>query len=230
MKMGVKFLAALVVLTSASSFATAADPNPLQEFCVATNDTKDAVFVNGQLCKDPKLAGPDDFYASGIHTPSNTSNRLGSKVVMFDVETIPGLNTLGVSVARIDLAPDGVNPPHSHPRTSELLVVLEGTIYAGFITSTHEISRLFWKELNKGDVFAFPMGLIHFQHNSGNTSAVALACYGSQRGGVVKVPNTIFGASPPIEVDVLTKAFQLDEKVVKHLQELSWLNSPTPPS
>jgi hypothetical protein len=32
-----------------------------------------------------------------------------------DVEAFPGLNTLGVSSNRVDLAPGGVNPLHSHP-------------------------------------------------------------------------------------------------------------------
>ncbi|WZZ19648.1 hypothetical protein YC2023_112737 [Brassica napus] len=35
------------------------------------------------------------------------------------MEKIPGLNTLSVSLARIDYAPGGLNPPHTHPRTTE---------------------------------------------------------------------------------------------------------------
>ena len=40
---GVKvFLAAFAILAFASSLASASDPDPLQDFCVAINDTKDA--------------------------------------------------------------------------------------------------------------------------------------------------------------------------------------------
>jgi hypothetical protein len=38
---GVHFLVAFVFLALAASFAFASDPSPLQDFCVAINDTKD---------------------------------------------------------------------------------------------------------------------------------------------------------------------------------------------
>ncbi|XP_057962385.1 germin-like protein subfamily 1 member 11 [Malania oleifera] len=227
MKMGVQFLAALTVLALTSSIASAADPNPLQDFCVAANGTKNVVFVNGKACKDPKLAVPDDFSTSGIQLPRNTSNRLGTNATMFGVNAIPGLNTLGISVARIDFDVGGVNSPHFHPRASEILVVIEGTLYAGFVTSDPD-NRLFSKVLNEGDAFVFPMGLIHFQLNLGNTSALAMSSFGSQSAGRTTVANTIFGSNPAINVDVLTKAFQLDEDEIERLQELSWRNDPIP--
>ncbi|XP_057962386.1 germin-like protein subfamily 1 member 11 [Malania oleifera] len=224
-KMGVEFLGTvLVVLALASSLASAADPNPLQDFCVAINNTKDAVFVNGKFCKDPKLTVPDDFFISGIQILGNTSNPLGSKVTKFNIDTVLGVNTLGISIARVDYAPGGVNPPHLHPRASELLVVARGTLYAGFVT-TNPDNRLFSKVLHEGDAFVFPMGLIHFQLNQGETNAVALASFGSQNAGVITVPNAVFGSNPRINPDVLAKAFQLDKKEVKHLEELSWFQN-----
>ncbi|KAL7231006.1 hypothetical protein ACSBR2_009306 [Camellia fascicularis] len=66
-----------------------------------------------------------------------------------------GLNTLGISLARIDFAPYGLNPSHTHPRETEILVVLEGTLYVGFVTSNTD-NRLFTKVLYPGDVFVFP--------------------------------------------------------------------------
>ncbi|KAL6320883.1 hypothetical protein AAG906_010691 [Vitis piasezkii] len=92
----------------AFSLASASDPSPLQDFCVAVNDTNAAgiiimsslysscpfeihsltytlifprlLFVNGKFCKDPKLATPNDFFFSGLRVPGNTSNKLGSMV------------------------------------------------------------------------------------------------------------------------------------------------------
>ncbi|WP_414672536.1 cupin domain-containing protein [Lactovum miscens] len=34
------------------------------------------------------------------------------------------------------------------------------------------------------------------------------------------IANAVFGSNPPINPDVLTKAFQLDKNVVQHLQKL----------
>ncbi|KAK3197917.1 hypothetical protein Dsin_021332 [Dipteronia sinensis] len=218
---GVKFLVAFVVLALASSFAYASDPSPLQDFCVAIDDYKSGVFVNGKFCKDPKLATPNDFFFSGLNIPRNTSNPVGSTVTPVNVAQIAGLNTLGVSLVRIDYAPYGQNPPHTHPRASEILVVQEGTLYVGFVTSNPD-NKLFTKVLNKGDVFVFPVGLIHFQFNIGKTNAVAFAGQSSQNPGVITIANAVFGSDPPINPDVLARAFQLDQNVVKSLQAKFW--------
>ncbi|KAK8589625.1 hypothetical protein V6N12_024024 [Hibiscus sabdariffa] len=219
---GVEFLVALVLLTLATKLASASDPGPLQDFCVALNDTKDGVFVNGKFCKDPTLAVPEDFFLPGLNIPGNTSNPVGSKVTQATVEQIPGLNTLGISLVRIDFAPyGGLNPPHTHPRGTEILVVVEGTLYVGFVTSNPD-NRLITKVLYPGDVFVFPVGLIHFQFNIGNTNAVAFAALSSQNPGVITIANAVFGSHPAINPDVLAKAFQLDVNIVKQLQSRFW--------
>ncbi|XP_027365206.1 germin-like protein subfamily 1 member 7 isoform X2 [Abrus precatorius] len=124
----VYFLVALLAL--ASSLAFAYDPSPLQDFCVAINDTKNGVFVNGKFCKDPKLAKAEDFFYPGLG-PGNTSNPLGSKVTPVTVNELLGLNTLGISLARIDFAPKGLNPPHTHPRGTEGLIHFQQNVGYG---------------------------------------------------------------------------------------------------
>ncbi|GMI65126.1 hypothetical protein like AT5G39110 [Hibiscus trionum] len=216
------FILALSVLALAFAFAYASDPSPLQDFCVAINDPKDGVFVNGKFCKDPKLAKAEDFYYSGLNIPRNISNPVGSTVTPVNVAQIPGLNTLGISLARIDYAPSGgLNPPHTHPHAIEILLVVEGTLYVGFVTSNTD-NRLITKVLYPGDVFVFPQGLVHFQFNVGKTNAVALAGLSSQNPGVITVANAVFGSNPAINPDLLVKAFQLDKNVVKNLQSKFW--------
>ncbi|KAB2058803.1 hypothetical protein ES319_A11G259000v1 [Gossypium barbadense] len=200
------FILIFCLLALASPFAYACDPSPLQDFCVAINDPKDAVFVNGKFCKDPKLARAQDFYYSGLNIPRNTSNPVGSTVTPVNVAQIPGLNTLGISLVRIDYAPN---------------VVVEGTLYVGFVTSNTD-NRVITKVLYPGDVFVFPIGVIHFQFNVGKTNAVAFAALSSQNPGVITVANAVFGSNPPINPDVLVKAVQLDKNVVKNLQSKFW--------
>ncbi|PON35285.1 Germin [Parasponia andersonii] len=213
------FLSALAVLALATYIACAYDPGPLQDFCVAIDDPKDILFVNGRFCKNPKLVSADDFFFSGLNIPGNTDNAVGSNVTAVNVDNMRGLNTLGVSIARIDYAPYGQNPPHTHPRSSELLVVLEGTLYVGFVSSNQDGNRFFTKVLYKGDAFVFPIGMIHFQFNIGKTPAVAFAAFGSQNPGVITIANAVFGSNPPINPDVLAKAFQLDKNEIEYLQK-----------
>jgi quercetin dioxygenase-like cupin family protein len=176
-----------------------------------------AVLVNGFVCKDPAAVVAEDFFFSGLHMAGNTNNRQGSAVTAVNVAQIAGLNTMGISLARIDYAPYGLNPPHIHPRGTEILTVLEGCLYVGFVTSNPE-NKLFTKVLNKGDVFVFPQGLIHFQFNYGTNKAVALAALSSQNPGVITVANAVFGSEPSISDEVLAKAFQVDKNTIHQIQ------------
>ncbi|KAJ9551788.1 hypothetical protein OSB04_015833 [Centaurea solstitialis] len=203
------------LLVASCSLAMASDPSPLQDFCVA--DPKSKVFVNGEVCKDPELVKADDFFFSGLHLKGDTSNTVGSNVTTVTVAQLPGLNTFGISLARIDFAPWGINPPHTHPRATEILTVLEGNLEVGFVTSNPE-NRLIAKKLQKGDVFVFPQGLVHFQRNSGNDDAVVIAALSSQNPGAITIANAVFGSDPNINGDILAKAFQVDKKVVRQIQ------------
>lgn len=208
------FSLSLVGLTSCY-LAIAFEPSPLQDFCVA--DPNSLAKVNGLACKDPKDVGANDFFFSGLHVPGNTTNPLGSRVTPVFVAQLPGLNTLGIAMARIDYKPWGINPPHTHPRATEILTVLEGTLEVGFVTSNPE-NRLISKVLQKGDVFVFPVGLVHFQRNVGYGNAVAIAALSSQNPGVITIANAVFGSTPQISDDVLARAFQIDKTTVDNIQ------------
>ncbi|KAG6401900.1 hypothetical protein SASPL_138768 [Salvia splendens] len=212
------------------SIAYASDPGQLQDFCVAVPDSASAVFVNGKFCKNPNMVVADDFLFQGLNNAGNTSNNLGSFVTPVNVNQLEGLNTLGVSMARLDFAPYGLNPPHTHPRATEAFLLVEGTLYVGFVTSnpadpTTQKNKLFTKYLNPGDVFVFPQGLIHFQFNVGKTNAVAFAGFGSQNPGTITIANAVFGSDPKINPDVLAKAFQVEKNIIDYLQAQFWYNN-----
>ncbi|XP_024960043.1 putative germin-like protein 2-1 [Cynara cardunculus var. scolymus] len=193
------------------------EPAPMQDFCVADPTNLVAVRVNGMACKNPMFVQADDFYYSGLHINGDTRNSYGYRVTPVTVYQIPGLNTLGLSMIRIDYAIWGANPPHTHPRATEILTVLEGTLQVGFITSDPQ-NRLITKVLQRGDVFVFPVGLVHFQRNLGHSNATAIAALSSQNPGVISITNTIFGSNPPIATEILAQAFRVDNKTVNRLR------------
>jgi len=203
-------VAVLLVLAAAPS-ALAGDPDYLQDLCVA--DLNSAVKVNGFPCKAAEAATADDFFTSILATPGGTNTTSGSVVTGANVEKVPGLNTLGVSLSRIDYAPGGVNPPHTHPRVTELVFVLYGKLDVGFVTTAN---KLVARTIARGDVFAFPRGLVHFQRNPGTEPAAVISAFNSQLPGTQSIAMTLFGASPELPDDVLAKAFQIpDEEVAK---------------
>ncbi|KAJ0251134.1 Germin-like protein subfamily 1 member 8 [Hirschfeldia incana] len=196
------YFAVLSLLALILPLAIASDPSPLQDFCVGVNTP----------------ASGYDFFSSVLNRPGNVNNAVGSNVTTVNVNNLGGLNTLGISLVRIDYAPNGQNPPHTHPRATEILIVQQGTLLVGFVSSNQDGNRLFAKTLNVGDVFVFPEGLIHFQFNLGRTPAVAIAALSSQNAGVITIANTVFGSNPDIDPNVLARAFQMDANVVRDLQ------------
>lgn len=174
--------------------------------------------VNGFACENPSMVAANDFFFSGLHIAGNTSNAVGSRVTTVNVVQIPGTNTLGVSMERIDCAPWGLNPPHTHTRATEILAVVKGSIEVGFVTSSPE-NRHITKFLQKGDVFVFPVGLVHFQRNVGYMAIPwPLLHLAAKILRVITIANTVFGSDPPIATDILSKAFQVEKKIAKQLQ------------
>lgn len=171
--------------------------------------------MNGFACKPEANVTETDFFFDGIAKPGVVNNSVGSLVTGANVEKIPGLNTLGVSLARIDYAPDGLNPPHTHPRATEMVFVLEGQLDVGFITTAN---KLVSKTIKQGEIFVFPRGLVHFQKNNADKQASVISAFNSQLPGTQSIAMTLFTATPPVPDNVLTKAFQVGTKEIEKIK------------
>ncbi|KAJ4721790.1 Germin-like protein 1 [Melia azedarach] len=169
--------------------------------------------INGFPCKTN--VSELDFFSDILAKPGSTNNTFGSLVTGANVQKIPGLNTLGVSLSRIDYAPGGINPPHTHPRATEVVFVLEGQLDVGFITTANVLIS---KSIKQGEIFVFPRGLVHFQKNNGYVPAAVIAAFNSQLPGTQSIATTLFGAMPPVPDNVLTKAFQIGTKEVQKIK------------
>ncbi|KAJ1439925.1 RmlC-like cupin domain superfamily [Sesbania bispinosa] len=181
------------------------------DFCVA-----DYTFPNGPAgysCKKPAKVTVDDFVYSALGIAGNTSNIIKAAVSpAFDAQ-FPGVNGLGISIARLDLAVGGVIPLHTHPGASEILVVVQGTICAGFVSSDNTV---YLKTLKKGDIMVFPQGLLHFQVNGGGTPALAFVSFSSANPGLQILDFALFKSDFPTEL--ITATTFLDAAQVKKLK------------
>ncbi|GLT30094.1 hypothetical protein SLA2020_049150 [Shorea laevis] len=182
----------------------AADCDVLQDLCVA--DLSSEVKINGYTCKNAATVTPKDFFFAALANPRPINNTLGIAVTLGNVEKVPGFNTLGISVARIYYTPGGINPPHSHPRASEVIFVLEGELEFGFITTANVLMA---KQIKKGEVFVFPKGLLHCQKNIGRGPAAVIAAFNSQLPGTQSVAASLFSATPALPGNILAKAFHI---------------------
>jgi quercetin dioxygenase-like cupin family protein len=173
------------------------------------------VKVNGFACKAESNITEADFFFDGLANPKVINNTIGSLVTAANVEKISGLNTLGVSLSRIDYKPKGLNPPHTHPRATEIVFVLEGELDVGFITTSN---KLISKSIKKGEIFVFPKGLVHYQKNNGDIAASVISAFNSQLPGTLSIASALFGSTPTVPDDVLAQAFQIDTKLVDEVK------------
>ncbi|KAK8487799.1 hypothetical protein V6N13_024518 [Hibiscus sabdariffa] len=184
-----------------------------QDFCVA--DLASGILTpSGYPCKTETNLTSDDFAFSGLGLAGNTSNIINAAVTPAFVAQYPGVNGLGISAARLDLAPGGVVPMHTHPGATELLYVVHGHITAGFISSANKV---YLKTLNKGDIMIFPQGLLHFQINAaGRRPSLAIVTFNSPNPGLQILDFALFANDLPSSL--LEKSTFLDDAQVKKLK------------
>ncbi|GAV72791.1 Cupin_1 domain-containing protein, partial [Cephalotus follicularis] len=185
----------------------------VQDFCVADLTLPDG--PGGYPCKKQAMVTEKDFVFSGLGTVGNTNNLIKAAVTPAFVAQFPGVNGLGISVARLDFGVGGVVPFHTHPGESEVLTVVDGTICAGFVSSANTV---YFETLYKGDTMVFPQGLLHFQINSGKSTALAFVSFSSASPGLQILDYALFGNDLPSElVEAVTF---LDDAQVKKLKKV----------
>ena len=211
----VKFLLAFVSVAVLVAVVSATDAGPINDYCVA--DLKSTLLINGLVCKSPAAVTSKDFVFQAFRANADTKNALGIGLIPgFAGVNYPALNTLGLSLAKINYAKGGLVPPHTHPRATEVITVLSGSVYVGFVDTS---GKLFDATLYKDDFFVFPLGLVHFILNTGSEPAVTLSVLSAQNPGLQIVATALFASAPPVPTAVLTKAFGISASTVAKIEK-----------
>jgi quercetin dioxygenase-like cupin family protein len=194
------------------------DPIPLQNYCVADNISPQSLFINGVPCIDPNQVTPSHFATSALSKPGNTrANVFGSNTTMANTVNLPGLNTMGITISRIDIEENGIVALHAHPRASEVTTCLKGELIVGFVDTSY---RLYSQKLRPGDSFVFPKGLIHFLFNTDQKiPALAMSGFNSQNPGVQITSIATFTTIPGIPDEILKKAYQINSQDVGRIRK-----------
>lgn len=197
------------------SVAMASDADPINDFCVA--DLTSQLKLNGLPCKANVNVTGEDFVFRGFEKAGNVSaSPIGVALTpAFAGLSFPALNTLGLALARIDVAPYALIPPHTHPRATEVFHVVEGSFYVGFVDTT---GKLYAANISKGDVFVIPKGLVHFELSTSKTLSTAIAVLNAQNPGTQFIAPALFGSHIPAVV--LELAFGIDTATVKKITKI----------
>ncbi|CAO2188490.1 unnamed protein product [Urochloa humidicola] len=181
-----------------------------QDFCVANLLLPDT--PAGYPCKPKLLITADDFHSRAVAQPGQLFRPFNTSLASADVKKFPAVNGLDISFTRVDIRRGGVVPLHSHPEGSEIILVTEGSLVAGFISA--ETNVAYTKRVNKYEMFLFPRGLLHFQINDGDTTAVAFNAYSSAHPSLQILDYVLFGNDLPVEV-VNNVTFISKEEIIK---------------
>ncbi|XP_041008559.1 auxin-binding protein ABP19a-like [Juglans microcarpa x Juglans regia] len=185
----------------------------VQDFCVADFEAPES--PTGYACKKPAAVTVNDFVFSGLGIPGNSSNIIKAEVTTAFASDFLGVNGLGISLARVDIVVGGVFPIHTHPRGSEVLLVVQGTIFAGFVSSTNEV---YTQTLEKGNLMVFPQGLPHFQMNAGSSTTIGFVSFSSATPSVQLLPFALFKNDLP--TDIIAATTFLDEAQIMKLKAI----------
>jgi oxalate decarboxylase/phosphoglucose isomerase-like protein (cupin superfamily) len=158
--------------------------------------------MNGFLCKHPSTVVASDFKTLLQNHAGGLNNMVQSSVNMVTATEFPGLNTLGLSMARTDIAPGGAVLPHYHPRSSEMMFVHGNNVVVGFFDTN---GRQFQKTLGEGDVFIFPRGLVHYIMNHGFGLATTFSVLNSQNPGVVGITHAMFAPDTDVVEGLMSR-------------------------
>ncbi|KAK2353266.1 germin protein precursor [Trifolium repens] len=201
----------LFLLTLLSSHSTSINASVV-DFCVA--DLSSAVTPSGFPCKSSVTI--NDFVFSNFNS-GNTSNNplLRASVTAAAVRQFPAINGLGISAARLDLDVGGGIPMHLHRGASEILMMVQGRITVGFISSDNNV---FVKTLSKGEIMIVPQGLLHFQFNAGKSKATAFLALSSSSPGAQLLDVALFGNN--LSSAIVEKTTLLDPAQVKKLKAI----------
>ncbi|KAM5585055.1 hypothetical protein ABKV19_004445 [Rosa sericea] len=181
-----------------AEMAMAGDPDILSDFIAPPNRTVDGNFFTYTCMR--VIFQEDD--------PKNFT------VLKATSAEFPALNGQSVSYAVLEFPSGTTNPPHTHPRSAELLFLVGGSLEVGFVDTKN---NLFTQTLQVGDLFVFPKGLVHFQYNADSESpAIAISAFGSASAGTVSIPSTLFATS--IDDNVLALSFKTDVSTIQKLK------------
>ncbi|KAL8708251.1 MAG: hypothetical protein Q9220_006828 [cf. Caloplaca sp. 1 TL-2023] len=195
-----------VVATSGSSSA------------VATASSASAPPADTSIANDPVVIGElllaakasdrinmiqqDASFKFDFASPPDKSETkgLGGHTVRADRQSFPPLIGTGVSMVVGFLGPCGFNTPHTHPRSSEINIVVQGTLQTEFTLENG--AKTIHNTLGKHQMTVFPQGALHTEFNPNCDDAVFVAGFANEDPGVQQAAQTFFS----LDQDVIEAA------------------------
>ncbi|KAI6829371.1 hypothetical protein KC340_g8922 [Hortaea werneckii] len=198
-------MSTLAIFTAALVASALAAPAPASfpHFRRQSNETANNLEVIHALELAPTAAdrvnmlAADDFKYDFLAPPPNAvTTGQGGHTVRSDSRVFPALIGTGVSMTIGFIGPCGFNTPHTHPRSSEINIIVQGRLGTEFVAENgvKPISNT----LDKFQMTVFPQGALHTEFNPDCEDAVFVAGFASEDPGVVQAAQSLFSLDPAL--------------------------------
>ncbi|KAL8854912.1 MAG: hypothetical protein Q9221_000419 [Calogaya cf. arnoldii] len=187
--------------TYGSTSGSSTDTATASSSAVAPADTSIAndPMIIGQLLLSAKavdrinLIPKDTSFKFDFKAPpaDTLSEGKGGRTVRADRMSFPPLIGTGASMALGFLGPCGFNTPHTHPRSAEINLVVQGTLETQFTLENG--ARTIHNTLGTYQMTVFPQGALHTEFNPNCDNAIFVAGFANEDPGVQQTAPTYFG-------------------------------------
>jgi len=131
-------------------------------------------------------------YNAGV----GTVRAAGGNLTLANIANFPALFANGVAMAIGQMEPCGMNTPHTHPRATEFLYLVNGQMEVGFIEENG--ARFVTNTMTQGQGTVFPKGSIHYQINVGCEPLTFVAALNDEDPGASQAAQRFFGLPPDV--------------------------------
>ncbi|KAI0021721.1 spherulin-1A [Xylariomycetidae sp. FL0641] len=154
-----------------------------------------------------------DFFAQDSYTYTPGA------VINADAATFPATIGNGMTLAWVNLGPCAMQAPHYHPRASNYIVSIEGSIETYMIPENG--GRLVTNLLDRGKMTLFPKGSLHSMQNTGCGNATLVSALSTEDPGTHSMANGLFNLPPDMVAAAFGNNLNLDmEELGKSIPEV----------
>ena len=130
------------------------------------------------------------FDFNNLPSKSAITTGNGGEIVRAFRKVFPALTGNGVSMTVGFIGPCGFNTPHTHPRSAEVNIIVEGELGSEFVLENG--APVIRNRLSKYQMTVFPQGAIHTEFNPNCDNAVFVAGFASEDPGLQQVAQRLF--------------------------------------
>lgn len=165
------------------------------------------------------ISQDSDFVFDFSAPPANSSTvGSGGSTVAATRQSFPPLVGSNTAMTVGFLGPCGFNTPHTHPRSAEINILVEGRVNTSFILENG--ARTVNNILLPWQMTTFPQGALHTEFNPDCTNATFVAAFANEDPGVQQEAQAFFGLDEAVVEAAVGNGFTFEGKDITKFRSL----------